>query len=526
MRANRSVAAAALLLWSALALAQTPPAPVAAPRFDIEAFVVEGNTLLAPGDVDKLVQPFAGKQRDFGDIQRALEALQDAYTARGYNAVRVLIPEQDIRAGRVRLQVIEARIRNVKIEGNRYYNNDNVRGSLPALKEGEPPNTRRIGENVQLANENPVRQARVVLESTEEIGKVDATVKVTDDDPYRITVFLDNTGYSSTGYYRAGIGVVNSNFDNKDRVINVQAITSPDQWDDVQIFGAGYRVPMYEYNSVVEIYGGRSDVNSGTVQGLFNVAGAGSIVGARYTQILPRLGIYEQKVSAGFDWKAFDNSVLLVGTSTALVPDVTTQPLTFAYNGRYQEPGRDYGFYIGYSMNLPSDSGDASQAAIDAARPGAPANFQIWRAGLTLSHAIGGDAIARVAVEGQYTREPLVPGEQYGLGGMNNVRGFYERELAYDVGHRASFEVYGPEIGHSIGADWRARMLGFADLGRGRDQLPVRLQEEGMSSVGFGARATKGRSISLRADIALVRDGAGTREEGSARAHFSAAYTF
>jgi hypothetical protein len=54
----------------------------------------------------------------------------------------------------------------------------------------------------------------------------------------------------------------------------------------------------------------------------------------------------------------------------------------------------------------------------------------------------------------------------------------------------------------------------------------VRLNEEGMSSVGFGARATKGRSVSLRAEYALVRNGAGTREQGMGRLHFSAAYTF
>jgi hemolysin activation/secretion protein len=526
MRRFRFGVAAAFVLSSALALAQAPTAPVAAPRFDINAFDVEGNTLLPAEEVQALTRPFTGKQRDFGDIQKAIEALQDAYTGKGYNAVRVLIPEQDIRAGRVRIQVIEARIRNVKIEGNRYYNNDNVRASLPALKEGEAPNTRRIGENVQLSNENPVRQQRVVLESTEEVGKVDATVKVTDDDPYRLTVFLDDTGNSSTGYYRAGVGLVNSNFDNRDHVINVQLITSPTQWDDVQIVGAGYRVPFYESNTVLEVYGGQSDVDSGTVQGLFNVAGAGMILGGRLTKILPRLGIYEQKLSAGFEWKAFDNSVVLIGGSSTLVPDVATQPLSFAYTGRYQEPGRDYGFFVSYAMNMPANSGDASASAINAARPGANGDFRIWRGGLTLSQAIGGDAIVRMVVEGQYTRDALVPGEQYGLGGVNNVRGFFEREVAYDIGHRASVEVYGPEIGHTIGADWRARMFGFVDAGRGRDQLPERLAEEGMSSVGFGARATRGSQISLRGEYALVRNGAGTRDEGKGRFHFSVAYTF
>ncbi len=518
--------AVALLLSMSVAVLAQAPAPAPSLRFDINQFEIEGNTLFQLYELDALVQPFTGKQRDFGDIQRALETLQDFYTERGYNAVRVLIPEQDIRAGRVRLQVVEARIRNVKIEGNRYYNNANVRASLPALQEGEAPNTKRIGENVQLANENPVRQQRVVLESTEEIGKVDASVKVTDDDPYRVSVFFDNTGNGSTGYFRAGFGVLNSNFDNKDQVINVQVITSPTQWDDVLIIGAGYRVPVYEWNAVVEVYGGHSDVESGTVQNLFSVAGAGTILGARFTQILPRYGAYEQKLSLGFEYKAFTNDVVLIGGSTTLVPDVTTQPLQLTYYGRYVEPGRDFTYTLGVAQNFPSNRGDASQFAIDQARPGAEGNFRIWRASAAYSRAIAGDAILRVALDGQYTRDALVPGEQFGIGGANSVRGYFEREVANDIGHRVSFEAYGPEIGQTIGADWRARMLMFVDMGRGRDNNPVRLGENGLASVGFGMRANKGRSIAARFDYAMVTNQGGTRDDGKGRLHFGVAYTF
>lgn len=521
------VAVAVLLSASALALAQAPAtAPAASLRFDINEFAVEGNTLYQPYELNALVQFFAGKQRDFGDIQRALEALQDFYTERGYNAVRVLIPEQDIRAGLVRLQVIEARIRNVGVEGNRFYNNANVRASLPALQEGEVPNTKRIGENVQLANENPVRQQRVVLESTDEVGKVDASVKVTDDDPYRVSMFFDNTGNSTTGYNRAGFGVMNSNLDNKDQVINVQMVTSPTQWDGVLIFGASYRVPVYEWNAALEAYGGYSEVDSGTVQNLFSVAGAGSILGARYTQILPRYGSYEQKLSLGFEYKAFSNDVVLIGGSGTLVPDVTTRPLLLTYYGRYAELGRDFTYTIGFAQNLPSSGGDSSQFAIDQARLGAEAYFRIWRVSAAYSHAIAGDAIVRVAVDGQYTRDALVPGEQYGLGGAYSVRGFFEREVANDTGHRVSLEAYGPEIGQSIGANWQARGLIFYDAGRGRDNPLERTPENDMASVGFGVRANRGRNISLRADYAYVTNGAGTVDKGTGRLHFSAAYTF
>ena len=53
--------------------AQQPVAPIPAPRFEIKRFDVQGNTLLSPEVVAAAVTPFAGKNKDFADIQRALD---------------------------------------------------------------------------------------------------------------------------------------------------------------------------------------------------------------------------------------------------------------------------------------------------------------------------------------------------------------------------------------------------------------------------------------------------------------------
>ncbi|MDP3250164.1 MAG: POTRA domain-containing protein, partial [Polaromonas sp.] len=54
------------------------------PRFAISGFVVDGNSLLPVAEVDGVLAPFAGPQRSFGDVRRAVEALQQAYLRRGY----------------------------------------------------------------------------------------------------------------------------------------------------------------------------------------------------------------------------------------------------------------------------------------------------------------------------------------------------------------------------------------------------------------------------------------------------------
>jgi hemolysin activation/secretion protein len=514
---------ASLLVWIPLALAQPKPAP-SAPRFEIKSFVVQGSTLLPQREVDRIVAPYTGPGKDFGSVQQALEALQEAYLARGYNAVRVSVPEQDLVGGQVRLQVVEARVRAVRVEQNRYFDEANVRAGMPSLRAGEAPNTRRIGENVQLVNENPAKQVTVRLEATEQIGAVDAVVRVNDDKPGRFTTFLDNTGNPQTGQLRAGVGYQHANVWNRDHVFSAQYVTSPTEASDVSIFGVGYRAPIYRWNGAVDLVAGYSDVDSGTIQNLFTVSGKGSIFGARYTQILRRIESYEQKLSVGWDYRAFEQHVALIGTTTSLVPDITVRPISLAYAGRLSRVGSDLNFNLAVSRNLPG-SGDAGKDAFDAQRFGAEPKYTILRGAASYSYILPRDFILRTAGNFQYTDDLLVPGEQFGLGGADSVRGFYEREIAFDEGWRVSGELYSPDFGPST--DWRVRALTFVDGGRGSDNAPERNLRDGIASAGIGLRVNRGRTIFLRADWAYVLRGSNaTREKGEDRFHAAIGYSY
>ena len=521
-------AASLLLLCASQAIAQSPrsqpPAPV---RFEIQRYLVEGNTLLSQNELDKILKPFAGRDRDFGDIQRAQEALQDAYGSRGYSAVRVSVPEQDIRAGAVRLRVVEARIRRVRVQGNRFFSENNVMASLPSLKEGSSPNTRAIGKDAQLVNENPSKQVSVAFQAADDPGQVDATVTVTDENPSKISAYVDNTGTPSTGNYRVGAGYQNANLFNGDDVLNFQAITSPGHASDVKIFGVGYRVPLYKWGGVVDALAGYSSVNSGTVQGLFNVSGSGNVFGLRYTHLLGRFETYEHRASIGLDYRAYKNNVNPLDSSEELVPDITVHPVSIAYLGRFSRAGRDLSFNISYSQNIPGGK-NGDQAAFDAQRPGASASYGVSRGSVAFSQLLPADFIVRALANTQQTRDLLIPGEQFGMGGVDSVRGYYEREVANDTGWRASLETYSPDFGARMG-NWRARALVFADAARGRDNSPPRdpaQPDNKLGSFGLGVRASQGKAFALRLDVARVTQDAGTRVKGDTRVHFAAAYSF
>ena len=525
MRLLAAAIASLLVLWGSHAKAQAPSAP----RFEIRRYVVEGNTLLTQSEVDGILKPFAGKNRDFGDIQRALEALQAAYGKRGYNAVRVSVPEQDIRAGEVRLKVIEARIGRVRVQGNRFFDEKNVRAGLPSLKEGSSPNIVAIGKDAQLANENPSKQVSVALQAADDPGQVDATVRVTDEKPWRISAYADNTGTPSTGNTRLGAGYQNANLFNGDDVLNFQAITSPGHASDVKIFGVGYRVPIYRWAGVVDALAGYSSVNSGTVQGLFNVSGSGDVFGLRYTQLLGRFETYEHRASLGLDYRAYKNDVTVVDAGGGtIVPDITVRPVSFSYMGRFSSVGRDLSFNVSYSRNIPGGK-NGNQEDFDAQRPEARAKYSVIREGVAFSQLLPADFILRALANAQQTQDLLIPGEQFGMGGVDSVRGYYERETSSDVGWRASLEAYSPDFGQRLTSSWRMRALVFADAARGHDNSPPHdpaHPDNKLGSFGLGVRASQGKAFALRLDAARVTHDAGTRVKGDSRVHFAAAYSF
>lgn len=216
MKPRIAASAIALILLSGAQFAYAQPAAapgaaVADPRFDIDKFTVRGATLIASERLQLILAPYIGKSRDFGDVQKALEALEKAYASKGYSAVQVILPEQQIDKGEVEFDVVEAKIGKVVVEGNKYFDAANIRASLPRVREGEPPNILQISDNLRVANENPAKQTTVLLRSGAEEGQVDAVVRIADERPNKLSVTLDNTGTQQTGLFRLGFGYQNSN---------------------------------------------------------------------------------------------------------------------------------------------------------------------------------------------------------------------------------------------------------------------------------------------------------------------------
>lgn len=502
------------------------------PRFDIVRFNVEGATLLSSEDIQRAVGPFIGKQKDFGDVQRALEALQKAYIDSGFSAVQVLLPEQELEQGVIQFRVIEAKLTKIVVQGNQFFDEANIRNSLPVLREGSPPITRKIAQNLRVANESPAKQTTVILRTGDVEGEVEASVKVADEKVWKASVTLDNTGNKSTGKFRLGGGFRHANLFNKDHVMTLQYITSPsprDKIDEVSVIGFGYKIPLYSLGDTLEFFAGVSDVNSGLIAETFNVTGSGTVLGVRYNQLLEKLGqYYEHKLIYGLDFRDYRNSVVPVGAQINFVPDISVHPISVTYSGIWRLPASEATIFTALSQNIPGGN-DGRTENFANSRIGATKTYSIFRLGGTYSAALPNDVLVRLALNGQYTRNSLVAGEQFGVGGADTVRGFLEREVANDYGHRGSVEIYSPDFGATGGnKELRTRLLAFWDFAGVKRNFPQPGEIPGtwISSAGFGVRAALSNYFSLRADFAQVLNSGGSQGKSDGRGHFSFSFVF
>ena len=208
---TRFLAGSLLTAAVAAAWAAEPAADSAPIRFEISRFEVKGNTLLPPAQIDALLARFAGKERDFGDVQHALEALEAAYHERGYNVVTIELPEQELNRGVVLLRVVETRVGRIVVKNNRYIDENNIRRSLPALREGRTPDLKAVSANLKQGNESPAKEVTLKLQSGELEDEVDAVLDVKDQSVWKVMANVANTGTEQTGKTHVGFILQNAN---------------------------------------------------------------------------------------------------------------------------------------------------------------------------------------------------------------------------------------------------------------------------------------------------------------------------
>ena len=508
-------------------------APAGAPILDVKRFVIEGENPLSAADTEAILAPHLGAHTSLATIEAAASALEQAIRSRGYAFHRVIVPAQRPVGGELKLRILHFPINEVSVTGNQHFSADNILRSLPALEAGKSPDLKALSSQLGLANEHPSKRLSINIKESARRDALDAEVRVRDGKIVQPFVSLtghtrdhDNTINENTGYTRLTLGVQHANLFDLDHVLTLAYTTSPEKVSDVTQLGAFYWLPFYGYNTSLNAYYTKSDINTGTV-GLggqsFDVSGQGEFWGIRATYALPRWGEVNHTVSLALDDRWFESTLATTGLVQS-VP-VGSRPVSLRYTARREQPGRIWAGYGEYVINTGGRSSSDTEYALSALRTGEnpSPNWSAWRVGIEGNVSVAGDWMLIGRLRGQYADEPLIPGEQFGLGGATSVRGLRERETAGDRGYFVNLEVQGPHIGPGL------LPFAFYDQGYRRYVSPVPgiPTKDSVASVGAGLRFNWQRRLDVSITYANVLNGvaAGT-PAGHDQLLFSAFYRF
>lgn len=538
LRNDRWAAALQRCVLAALAAAFAAGAPAQGSDpvlLEVTKYVIEGENPLSEQDTQAILAPHLGPHRALGTIEAAAVALEAALRARGYSFHRVILPAQRPAGGEVKLRILQFPLADVTVTNNHYFTSENILASLPALQSGTPPDVNVLARQLSLANEHPAKRLTIHIKESQKPDHLDAEVRVRDAPASQ--AFLSFTGGTkdrddsinrNTGYTRLTLGYQNSNLFDRDHALTLTYTTSPDHIDKVTQLGAFYWAPLYGYHTTLSGYWTKSDVDTGTVgigNSSFNVSGRGEFWGLRATYALPKFANVNQQAALGFDNRYFESSVGAGGGVVQTTP-VGSRPLSLRYLARYEQSEGGIGAFIEYLTNL--DGGRSNDgAAYNAARTGAPRGWDAWRYGIDAQYTLSGGWSLVGRLRGQHAHDALIPGEQFGLGGVGSVRGLRERETAGDKGYAINLEAYAPQL------DWGLTPYLFYDAGQRKLVVPVPglPSSDSVASVGVGARWNWQKNLEVNATLATVLEGVslGTTpasDSGHTKLNFSLFYRF
>lgn len=510
-----SSARRAALALLAVAAAGLVPAPAGAEtpvvRFEVERFEVEGENPLSEARTREVLAPFTGEHAGVDGLLAAADALERAIEDAGVPFQRVVLPPQSLQDGEVVLRVTVFEVARVEVRGVQHHSEANARRSVPALREGETPDTGAIARALAVANRQPWKTTTLTFrESETDASGLEAVLEVEDRRPRSFWSSLDNTGSASTGPLRWALGASLGNLFDLDHTLNASYTTSPGHAGQVRQWALGYGAPIYALGGALSGYYVRSDVDTGRVLGAFDVSGAGAFAGLLYTHELERQGRLSHRLSLGLDDRRFDTELVFAGVDFA-PPAVRSRPVSLHYGAEYAGEGWGLDLRLQYARNLETGGGN-DDPAYARSRPGAKEGWDLLRGGAVLSWPLPVRWAVRGVFEGQLAGEALIPGEQFGLGGVNSVRGFSEREVSGDSGFRASLELWSPAF-----ATERLRFLLFADAGRVRFESPPPAgfpRRDTIASAGAGLRWNWREHLALLLDVGAIVEGTAAREHG------------
>ncbi|MGJ3246125.1 MAG: ShlB/FhaC/HecB family hemolysin secretion/activation protein [Elainellaceae cyanobacterium] len=529
-----------------------PPAPADEPPETIpgevpdtilvERFQVEGSTIFDPDLLAEIAKhaviatptapaeldgsdPTINQPLSFAQLLQARSAVTQYYTDRGYITSGAFIPPQVLDSGIIIIRVIEGRLEDidVSVEGRltpRYVRSRLRRFSRPPL------NVDRLLEGLQLLQLDPLVQTlSAELAAGARPGTSILDVDVVQADAFDVDIVLDNGRSPSVGSFRRGVQATHANLLGQGDELSV-GYRNTEGSDTIDV---SYTIPVNPRNGTVTFSYGTTD--SEVIEDPFNFLDIQSE--SRFYEFTVRQPVIETPTREF----ALSLTASRRESESEFLEEILGEPIPFPSLGADEE-GRTRISALRFAQEWTQQGSrqviaarsqfsiglDAFDSTINETAP--DSRFFAWRGQAQWVRLLAPDTLLLVRGDLQLADGPLVPLEQFGLGGQQTVRAYRQDELLTDNGLLFSTEVRFPLV-RARRIDGVFQIAPFIDVGRGWNLDAPDPDPATLAALGVGLLWQQGDRLNIRLDYGLPlvdvdRDGTSLQEDGF---YFSVTYT-
>ena len=428
------------------------------------------------------------------------------YAEAGYttSGAVISIPKttQEEGKGIVEVQVIEGELESIEVipikEGERL-NTEYVRSRI-ASAAGKPLNIYRLQEALQLLQLDPlIEQISAQLSDGTRTGTSILKVEFATGKTFALQGLSDNNRTPSVGSFRRGGAISEANLLGWGDTLRGEYRNS-DGSNDVEV---SYTLPVNAYNGSVRFR--YRTTNSTIVKPPFDQFNIDShYENYELTFRQPILQTPQQEVILGLSLDRQESNSFLDGLAIPLSPGANikgqTRITTLRLFQEWLQRNSQEVIAVRSSFNMGLDFLGISDAFDADINPNAPKNrYFTWRGQAQWVRFLAPDTLFLIRSDIQLSSDPLIPLEQFVIGGYGTVRGYAQNYRLNDNGIIATAELRLPVLSFPQ-YETKVSVIPFVDYGSGWNLKRPTLHPATLASVGFGVLWQQGDTLSARLD--------------------------
>lgn len=424
---------------------ETPADPQMAPiteeapnqTYRIETINVIGSTIFTEEDFNSILKPLEGKTVTGEQLSEVVRGITRLYLEGGYLTSRAVLVEDSLETGMIEIRVLEGKLTRIDIEGTDRLNPRYIRSRLE-LASQPILNTNRLEDQLRLLRLNPlIDTIEASLRAGENIQESILAVRVQEANPLIAIAEFDNYSPPSVGSEEVTARVGYGNLSGiGDTILASYSRTIQGGAEEIDL---SYTAPINAKNGTIQLRTniGRNEVIEDEFKDL-EIEGEFELFEISYRQPFVRTPREEFALSLGFTYQK--GETFLLGNPTPFTigveEDGVSRTSVIKFGQDYVKRSVSGAWALRSQFNIGTDIFEATENEGDAP----DGQFVSWLGQVQRVQILNENNLLIIQADIQLSSDPLLPSQQFVIGGGQSVRGYRQNILAGDQGIRFSVE--------------------------------------------------------------------------------------